>query len=117
MALILITHNLGVVSSYADQTAVMYAGKILEKGPTKEIINKPMMPYTEALIKSAPSLNAPPHSKLKIIPGMQPNVLNLPEGCSFYQRCSYAEEICKKEIPSIETNGCGDHTYRCWYPL
>ena len=78
MALILITHNLGVVSNYTDQTAVMYAGQIVEKGPTKELIKKPVMPYTEALIKSAPNLDALPHSKLNIIPGMPPNVLNPP---------------------------------------
>ena len=95
----------------------MYAGQIVEKGPTKELIKKPVMPYTEALIKSAPNLDALPHSKLNIIPGMPPNVLNPPEGCSFYQRCSYAEDQCKSEMPLIKAKGCGEHTYRCWYPL
>ena len=117
MALILITHNLGVVCSYTDQTAVMYAGQIVEKGPTKELIKKPVMPYTEALIKSAPNLDALPHSRLNIIPGMPPDVLNPPEGCSFYQRCSYSEDKCKSEMPLIKAKGCGEHTYRCWYPL
>ena len=117
MALILITHNLGVVANYTDQTAVMYAGKIVETGPTKELIKKPRMPYTEALMKSSPSLDKPPHSKLKTIPGLPPNMINPGKGCSFFPRCFYTQEKCKQEIPNIPTNSRGEHVYRCWYPL
>lgn len=117
MAIILITHNLGVVSSHTDYIAVMYAGEIVENCPTQELIKNPMMPYTEALMKSAPSLSASPHSKLDVIPGLPPNLLNIPDGCRFHERCPYAQNKCHTQIPEIKSNQLGDHTYRCWYPL
>ena len=77
MAVILITHNLGIVSGYTDDVAVMYAGQIVENCSTEELIAHPRMPYTEALMNSAPLLSDPPHTRLNAIPGLPPNLLNV----------------------------------------
>ena len=115
MAVILITHNLGIVKDYTDDVAVMYAGKIVENCATEELISNPKMPYTEALIKSAPSLADPPHTRLEAIPGLPPNLLNVPDGCRFHERCGYVQDKCRSDMPSL--SGDSGHTCRCWYPL
>ena len=117
MSVILITHNLGIVSGYTDDVAVMYAGKIVEKCSTDELISNPIMPYTEALMNSAPSLADAPHTRLQAIPGLPPNLLNLPEGCSFQSRCNYKEEKCSSYAPDLTTIKDPDHKFACWYPL
>ena len=117
MSVILITHNLGIVSGYTDDVAVMYAGKIVEKCSTDELISNPIMPYTEALMNSAPSLAYAPHTRLQAIPGLPPNLLNLPEGCSFQSRCNYKEEKCSSYAPDLTTIKDPDHKFACWYPL
>ena len=117
MSVILITHNLGIVSGYTDDVAVMYAGKIVEKCSTDELISNPIMPYTEALMNSAPSLAYAPHTRLQAIPGLPPNLLNLPEGCSFQSRCNYKEEKCSSYAPDLTTIKDQDHKFACWYPL
>ena len=117
MSVILITHNLGIVSGYTDDVAVMYAGKIVEKGSTSELISNPIMPYTEALMNSAPSLADPPHTRLKAIPGLPPNLLNLPEGCSFSSRCSYKDQKCINDVPDLTLLKNTKHSFACWYPL
>jgi len=115
MAVILITHNLGIVKDYTDDVAVMYAGKIVENCATEELISNPKMPYTEALMKSAPSLADPPHTRLEAIPGLPPNLLNVPDGCRFHERCGYVQDKCRSDMPSL--SGDSGHTCRCWYPL
>jgi peptide/nickel transport system ATP-binding protein len=117
MSVMLITHNLGIVSGYTDDVAVMYAGKIVEKCSTDELISNPIMPYTEALMNSAPSLADAPHTRLQAIPGLPPNLLNLPEGCSFQPRCNYKEEKCTSYAPDLTTIKDLDHKFACWYPL
>ena len=117
MSVMLITHNLGIVSGYTDDVAVMYAGKIVEKCSTDELISNPIMPYTEALMNSAPSLADAPHTRLQAIPGLPPNLLNLPEGCSFQSRCNYKEEKCSSYAPDLTTIKNPDHKFACWYPL
>ena len=117
MSVILITHNLGIVSGYTDDVAVMYAGKIVEKCSTRELISNPIMPYTEALMNSAPSLADAPHTRLKAISGLPPNLLNLPEGCSFSSRCSYKDQKCINDVPDLTLLKNTKHSFACWYPL
>ena len=117
MSIILITHNLGIVSGYTDDVAVMYAGKIVEKCSTSELISNPAMPYTKALMDSAPSLVNAPHTRLQTIPGLPPNLLNLPNGCSFHSRCSYNDEKCNKHTPNLTLLKDSMHSFACWHPL
>ena len=117
MSVMLITHNLGIVSGYTDDVAVMYAGKIVEKCSTEELISRPLMPYTEALMGSAPLLSDPPHTRLKAIAGLPPNLLNLPGGCNFHSRCSYGDEKCNSQAPDLVTFENSMHMFACWHPL
>ena len=117
MSVILITHNLGIVSGYTDEVAVMYAGKIVEKCATDELISDPLMPYTEALMNSAPSLADAPHTRLKAISGLPPSLLDLPGGCSFHSRCLYREDKCVNSAPELTPRNNADHEFACWYPL
>ena len=98
MSMILITHDLGVVAETCDQVAVMYAGKIVEKGTLEEIFNKTKHPYTEGLFNSLPNIQNRV-SKLKPISGLMPDPANLPDGCTFAERCPYVVETCRKKTP------------------
>ncbi len=100
MGLILITHDLGVVSQVTEKIAVMYAGKIIEYGSTDEIVHHPMHPYTEGLIQSIPG-SIPPGEELKQIPGMMPTLTDIPSGCAFNPRCGLRGDICTKETPQL----------------
>jgi peptide/nickel transport system ATP-binding protein len=113
-ALIWITHDLSVVAGLADRIAVMYAGRIVEQGDVATIIENPMHPYTRGLIGSLPGSNKR-GSRLTQIPGMTPNLVNIPEGCAFRTRCSRAGDACLKS-PPIETVG-PNHELRCFYPV
>lgn len=105
-SILLITHDFGVVSQLADRVAVMYAGKIVEAGTLKQIIEKPLHPYTELLIHSIPGIKVKKGERLKTIEGQVPNPLNFPSGCRFNPRCPYATERCKnEEPPTIEIEG------------
>ncbi len=117
MAVILITHDLGIVAQFTDDVAVMYAGQIVESCSTEELIRRPRMPYTEALMKSAPNLADPPHTRLDAIPGLPPNLLRVPQGCRFAERCPYAAERCSAEMPALAHDDDPSHIYACWYPL
>lgn len=117
MALILITHNLDIVAEHTDNIAVMYAGRIMEYATSEELVGQPRMPYAEALMDSAPKLSDPPHTRLKAIPGLPPNLLQLPPGCPFRPRCSYAEGRCAEELPSLEYDISPQHKFACWNPL
>ena len=117
MAVILITHDLGVVSDFTDDVAVMYAGQIVERCGTGELLRAPRMPYTEALIRSVPSLTSPPHTRLFSIPGLPPNLVNLPPGCRFRERCQYAKEDCGRLRPDLTAAAGTDHYFACWHPL
>lgn len=106
MALILITHDLGVVAEMADEVAVMYAGNIVEQGKVMEIFKNPKMPYTRGLLNSIPTLSQDPTGKVKkkrleTIPGIVPNLLHLPHGCRFQERCTYVIDACKEKEPDL----------------
>lgn len=101
MALILITHDLGVVSQVTEKIAVMYAGKIIESGLTDKVVHHPMHPYTDGLIKSIPGGVIAPGEKLVQIPGMMPTLTDIPPGCAFNPRCQLKGEICIKETPQL----------------
>ena len=112
-ALIIITHNLGVVARYADRVAVMYAGKLVEAGDPDDIYLKPRHPYTLGLLSSIPRLDSATGGRLTPIDGAPPDLIDLPEGCSFAPRCSFAYDRCLVESPPMLTIESG-HLSACW---
>ncbi len=112
-AMIIITHNLGVVARYADNVNVMYAGRIIETGSAQEIYHNPKHPYTLALLNSVPRLDANERIRLDAIEGLPPDLVNLPEGCSFAPRCKYVFEQCMDETPYL-AEAAQDHNSACW---
>jgi oligopeptide/dipeptide ABC transporter ATP-binding protein len=121
MALILITHDLGVVAETASEVAVMYAGRVVEQGTVREIFGNPKMPYTRGLLNSIPTLSKDPTGKVKkkrleTIPGIVPNLLHLPQGCRFQDRCTFVQDQCKGVEPSlrvIKEDPTMPHSIRC----
>ncbi len=99
MAMIMITHDLGIVAEICDEVAVMYAGKIIERGTLEEVFNHTKHPYTEGLFNSLPNINNR-QAELKPIPGLMPDPSNLPKGCAFAPRCPYATAACEEKQPS-----------------
>jgi oligopeptide/dipeptide ABC transporter ATP-binding protein len=116
MAMVLVTHDLGVVAGRTDDIAVMYAGQIVEQAPTSRLFGSVRMPYTEALLRSIPTLDQPRGRPLQAIPGRPPNLASPPKGCRFAARCPYAQDRCRKEAPPLVEDQPG-HAHRCWYPL
>lgn len=114
MAVIVITHNLGLVARYVDRVNVMYAGKLVEAGPTDTIFASPQHPYTIGLLASVPRLDSKRKITPKVIDGLPPNLAHLPPGCSFAPRCSYAMDKCHTEKPELESVGA-DHLRTCFY--
>lgn len=112
-AVILITHSLGVVAGMCDTIAVMYAGRIVERGSADEIFSDPRHPYTQGLIQSVPRLDRAVSERLHSIPGQPPNVINLPECCPFFPRCEKAMDICKTKYPKVVELG-KDRNVACW---
>ena len=112
-ALIIITHNLGVVARYADRVLVMYAGKIIETGNSRDIYHDPRHPYTLGLLKSVPRLDESAEATLEPIEGLPPDLIDLPEGCSFQPRCRFAIDKCSRETPPLMDVG-GVHESACW---
>ena len=112
-AIMMITHNLGVVARYADRVNVMYAGKIVERGTAREIYANPRHPYTLGLLRSVPRLDEPRRAKLQPIPGQPPDLSRLPAGCSFAPRCAYAIDRCRAEEPGLDPVAA-DHLSACW---
>ena len=100
-ALIIITHNLGVVARYADRVIVMYAGKIIEEGSAEEIFHNPMHAYTRGLLASVPRLDATEHKKLQTIEGLPPDLVDPPPGCGFQPRCQKTPCKCPLTPPAI----------------
>jgi oligopeptide/dipeptide ABC transporter ATP-binding protein len=114
VALIVITHNLGVVARYADRVNVMYAGRIIESGTAKDIYHNPKHPYTLGLLASIPRMDLPRGQKLMPIEGQPPDLTRLDDGCSFRPRCRFATEKCAGAYPPLETIADG-HTAACWH--
>ena len=110
-ALLWVTHDLAVVAGITDRISVMYAGRIIEQGTTDKIINQPLHPYTQGLIKSVPSKNKK-GEKLHQIDGMVPSMFSLPKGCAFEERCYLRSEQCKQEQP-LETQYADGRFLRC----
>jgi oligopeptide/dipeptide ABC transporter ATP-binding protein len=112
MAMLLITHDLGVVAEIADDVAVMYGGRIVERGPVAEIFRRPQHPYTEALLRSIPVLGMRQDQALKVIPGIVPSPRHWPVGCRFAARCDYAFDRCVAEYPPLVA--VDDQDSACW---
>lgn len=117
MSVVLITHDLGVVATRTSRIVVMYAGRIVEMGPTKEVFRNHRMPYTRALLESSPKVSSPSHSRLTAIAGRPPNLLRLTQGCSFAPRCAYATDKCHHDRPELESATHLGHSFACWNPL
>jgi oligopeptide/dipeptide ABC transporter ATP-binding protein len=118
MAMILVTHDLGVVRNHSDKIIVMYAGRVVEAAPTKSLFAGVKMPYTKALLDSLPRLNLPSHSRLRAISGSPPNLLGKLQGCRFSPRCPAAQDICRnEEAPLAAAADDPTHQYRCWFPV
>ena len=112
-SIILITHDLGIVASYADRIGVMYAGEFVETGTSDEIFYNPQHPYTRGLLKSIPRLDTNSNEDLSTIEGAPPNLAMLPKGCPFHPRCECAMEICRQQCPSLKDLS-ETHSVRCW---
>ena len=116
MAVIMVTHDLGVIAGRADRVAVMYAGKVVETTETSALYANPRHPYTEALFQALPEKSAETRERLYSIPGAPPDLVNPPKGCRFAPRCRYATDKCRTEPPDL-TGETTAHTYRCFYPV
>ena len=112
MAVILITHDLGVIAETSDHVVVMYAGRVAEQGTVYDIFDRPAHPYTRGLLASIPRLETPPKSRLSIIEGMVPGLMDLPPGCRFQNRCPHAADACAVQAPEVESVA-GDHRVSC----
>ena len=117
MAMILITHDLGVVAGRTDEVAVMYAGRVVERAPTPKLFSRMRMPYTEALLAAIPKLDSPPHTPLPAIAGRPPDQTRPSKGCSFEPRCRYADDVCREVKPPLDDHQRTGTLYACWHPL
>jgi peptide/nickel transport system ATP-binding protein len=117
MAMILITHDMGVVAGAADRVNVMYAGRIVESANVKDLYANPLMPYTQGLLASVPRMDRPHTNRLSAIPGQPPSMIALPSGCSFNPRCSRKNEVgaakCESQMPELSLRG-SEHSARCF---
>jgi len=114
VAMLIITHNLGVVARYADRVNVMYAGRIMEQGSARELYAHPRHPYTLGLLRSVPRLDAPRRARLDPIDGQPPDLAHLPAGCAFAPRCAFRVERCLVERPVLRLAGDDGHVSACW---
>ena len=115
-AIMLITHDLGVIATVADRVIVMYAGRVIEQAGVHDIFHRPQHPYTRALLESIPKAGRAHERRLATIPGMVPGLLELPKGCRFNNRCPFAERHCVDVEPPLERDADG-REFRCHYPL
>ena len=105
MAIMLITHDLGVIAETCDAVVVMYGGRVAETGPVRDVFARPSHPYTRGLLSSIPRLETPQKLKLPIIEGMVPAIKDMPAGCRFQNRCPHADDRCRREVPPLEASG------------
>ncbi len=112
-ALLIISHDMGVVARHVDRVAIMYAGKMVERGPVVDIFKRTRHPYTLGLLRSIPRLDEPRRRTLETIPGQPPDLAHLPQGCAFRERCQFAVEQCAVETPPLMEAG-QDHWSACW---
>lgn len=116
MTMILVTHDLGVVAGRTKRLAVMYAGKIVESAPTRDVFHEHRHPYTEGLLASIPRIEQPSQTHLAAMEGRPPGLLDLPSGCRFASRCAYVVDPCRESDPSLEVSASG-HAVACWAPV
>jgi oligopeptide/dipeptide ABC transporter ATP-binding protein len=117
IGLVLVSHDLGVVGRHTDQVAVMYAGRIGEVGPVRDVFARPTMHYTRALMAAMPRPDQPDRQLPRPIPGLPPNLLDPAPGCRFAPRCQYAADDCRRDQPPLQPlSGGQDHKYACWHP-
>ena len=116
MALVLISHDLGLAGAYADEVIVMYAGRIVEQAPAARLFGQVRMPYTQALFEAIPRLERPAHAPLPVIGGRPPDASDLPPGCSFAPRCRRAADDCLAAAPPLDEHEAG-HRWACWHPV
>jgi peptide/nickel transport system ATP-binding protein len=114
-AVMLITHDLGVVADMADRVAVMYAGRVVEQGGVMDIFQRARHPYTKMLLKSIPRIDGVPKKELHIIPGVVPDAKHWPTGCRFNTRCPLADDECSQKVPPLESADGGDYLVACWH--
>ena len=114
VAMLIITHNLGVVARYADRVNVMYAGRIIERGTARELYRNPRHPYTLGLLRSVPRLDEPRRERLAPIEGQPPDLTRLPPGCACSPRCGFRVERCLAEAPPLGPVGADGHVSACW---
>lgn len=114
MAVMWITHDLGVVAEFASKINVMYAGYIIERGDVRSVYKRSRHPYTIGLLGSLPRLDEAPGTKLVAIPGLPPDLIALPEGCPFYARCTFRVDQCFEEMPPLEPTDHEGHIVACW---
>ena len=114
VAMLIITHNLGVVARYADRVNVMYAGRIVEQGSARELYAHPRHPYTLGLLRSVPRLDEARRARLDPIEGQPPDLTRLPPGCAFAPRCTFRVERCRVERPVLRPAGDDGHVSACW---
>jgi peptide/nickel transport system ATP-binding protein len=118
IGLILVSHDLRVVSAHTDRVAVMYGGRIAELGPVRTVFDRPMMRYTEALLKAMPTAAGGVQTLPRAIPGLPPNLLSPPPGCRFAPRCAYASDECTATSPAlVAVPGDPAHAFACWHPV
>jgi peptide/nickel transport system ATP-binding protein len=117
MAMIIITHDLGVVAGRTDEVAVMYAGRVVERAPTPVLFRRMHMPYTEALLAAIPKLETAPHTPLPAISGRPPDPTRPLRGCSFSPRCRYSGSRCADEKPELVAAETSAHQYACFHPI
>jgi peptide/nickel transport system ATP-binding protein len=117
MAMIIITHDLGVVAGRTDEVAVMYAGRIVERAPTPALFKKMRMPYTQALLAAIPRIDAAPHTPLPAISGRPPDPTRPLPGCSFSPRCRFASGLCHQQKPILEGAESMQHQFACFHPI
>lgn len=116
MGTIMITHDLGVVAEVCTRVVVMYLGQVIEEADVKPLFKEPYHPYTQGLMKSIPQIRGDRSEKLHVIEGKVPTLHQIPQGCRFAPRCSYADELCTSKMPELkETDGGQRHKVRCWH--
>jgi peptide/nickel transport system ATP-binding protein len=117
MAMVLVTHDLGVVASRTDEVVVMYGGRVVERAPTKSLFAQVRHPYTEALLGAIPRIVNPSHTTLGVIPGRSVSLVDPPDGCRFAPRCRYAQDRCLVKDPPLQPAGDADHDHACFFPV
>jgi oligopeptide/dipeptide ABC transporter ATP-binding protein len=116
MALVMISHDLGLAASFADEVIVMYAGRAVEQAPTRELFRSVRMPYTKALLDAIPRLERPPHELLPVVPGRPPDLSSLGQGCPFAPRCPNVQDDCREAAPPLAEHEPA-HRYACYHPV